>query len=113
MNKTGNAEQCRVSLDEVSREGHAGEYDADGAPYHSTQAEAVRQRVEELMDADSTDEDSIVCLMESERFVKALRKVLSHRYADPRCHEWLLEASINMVSVTETVLTEYVENNHE
>ena len=104
-----NNEPCRNTQAEIEREGHAGQHDVDGAPYHNTQAEMVRQRVEELMDSDSTDGDSIVVLMESERFVKVLRKVLSHRYADPRCHEWLLEASINMVSVAETVLTEYVE----
>jgi hypothetical protein len=105
-----NNDKCRNTQAEIEREGHAGQHDADGAPYHNTQAEVVRARVEELMDADSTDEDSIVVLLESERFVKVFRKVLSHRHSNPRCHDQLLNDTINMVSVTETVLTEYLEN---
>jgi hypothetical protein len=74
-----------------------------------TSEQMVKDRVIELMDADSDDEDSIVVLMESDSFVNALRKLMSNRHTDKRCHEELLEDSVNLVSVAESVLSEYVE----
>lgn len=74
-----------------------------------TSEQIVKDRVAELMDADSEDEDSIVVLMESDAFVRALRKLMSNRHDDDRCHEELLEDSVNLVSVAESVLSEYVE----
>jgi hypothetical protein len=154
MNKTDNTEQCRVSLDEVTREGHA----------TRNYAKVVSARVEELLDADSQDEDSITVLFESERFRRAfvtlccgyisddnfadlkrnpdvvhlIRSLISRRYDDKRDDVQLmacaydliigvgdaygvtlkarragaevLEMAVNLISVTETVLTEYVEN---
>ena len=100
-------EKCRVSLEERERDA-ALRLDVDQGLTDATE-QIVKDRVLELMDEDSDDEDSIVVLMESDRFVKALRGLMSMRHTDKRCHEELLEASVNLVSVSETVLSEYVE----
>jgi hypothetical protein len=65
---TDNNGNCRASLAELEQDRELG--------VNPTTEEIVQERVDELMDADSTDEDSIVVLMESERFKKALRIVL-------------------------------------
>lgn len=98
-------EQCRVSLDELD---HAHRMDVEQG-LCDTPEQMVKDRVIELMSEDSGDEDSIVVLMESDRFVNALRQLFAHRHTDKRCHEELLESSVNLVSVAETVLSEYVE----
>jgi hypothetical protein len=107
-------EQCRNTQAESEREGHAGQHDADGAPYHNTQAEAVRQRVDELLDADSQDEDSMVVLMESEYFRHALRRVMHQPHHKKGISETaafrLAHLANNLIAVAESVLTEYVEN---
>jgi hypothetical protein len=99
--------RCRVSEDE--RELDLARRLVEDLGINDTPEQIIKDRVEELMDADSTDEDSIVCLMESGRFKTALRKLLSNRHDDKRCHETLIEDAVNMVSVAETVLSEYVE----
>lgn len=98
-------EQCRVSQDELS---YAHKQDVAERLLPIAQ-QVVSDRVEELMHQDSDDEDSIVVLFEDDRFVNALRQLFSHRHTDKRCHEELVESSVNLVSVAETVLSEYVE----
>lgn len=100
-----NSEYCRVSQDELD---HAHRMDVEQG-LCDTPEQQVKDRVIEFMDADSDDEDSIVVLMESDQFVNALRQLLAHRHTDKRCHEELLESSVNLVSVAETVLSEWVE----
>jgi hypothetical protein len=99
--------RCRASQNELAHDRAQRLDEKEGLS--PTTAEIVSVRIEELMDADSADEDSMIVLMESERFTKALRKVLSNRHDDKRCHETLVEDAVNMVSVAETVLSEYVE----
>jgi hypothetical protein len=113
-NMSNNNEECRNTQAEIEREGHAGQHDADGAPYHNTQAEMVRERVEELMDADSTDEDSMVVLMESEYFRHALRRIMHQPHHKKSFSKTaalrLANLSNNLIAVAESVLTQYVEN---
>jgi hypothetical protein len=99
--------RCRVSEDQ--REQDRARWLDEEQRLTDTPEQIVKDRVEELMDADSTDEDSIVCLMESERFKTVLRKLLNLRHDDKRCHKTLVEDAVNMISVAETVLSEYVE----
>jgi len=100
-------EFCQNTQAEIDRD-VAARLDAEQG-LADTPEQVISERVCELMDADSQDEDSIVVLMESDSFVKALRKLMNNRHTDKRCHEELLEDSINLVSVAETVLSEYVE----
>lgn len=73
----------------------------------------ISQRVDELMDADSTDEDSMVILMESETFKKALRLVFSTKKPSgmntPEAVNRMIKTD-SMVATAEIVLTEYVRN---
>lgn len=106
-NMISNNAECRVALDEVAREGHAGQHDADGAPYHNTPDEIIADQVAEIMSDRHTNDDARVFLMESERFTKALWTHFAKRH-DGSCPEDT-EASVNLNSIAETVLKEWLE----
>lgn len=101
---TDNNGQCRASLAELEQDRELN--------VNATTEEIVQERVEELMDADSTDDDSIVVLLEDEEFVKRLRLVLST--SKPKCLESpeavgrLIKTDL-MIDRAEMVLSEYVE----
>lgn len=77
--------RCRVSEDELARD-RAQRLDEKEGMSPATE-QIVSERVEELMDADSEDEHSIIVLLESERFSKALSKVWSVRLDDDQVAE--------------------------
>jgi hypothetical protein len=98
---------CKTKLDELEHD-RAQRLDQEQGLTDTTK-DVVRDIVAELMAEDSQDEDSMVVLMESDRFIRALRKLLGNRYDDASCHESLVQDAVNAVSIAETVLSEYVE----
>lgn len=100
--------RCRVTEDELAHDA-AHRFDENGGLADDPD-QGVKECVEGLMGADSTDDDAIIVLMESERFIKTLRKLLSNRHDKERRQEDLVEDVVNMVSVAETVLSEYAES---
>ena len=102
-----NSMRCRVTEDEINHD-YASRLDEEQG-LGDTPQQIISDRVEELMSADSEDDDSIVVLMESERFQRVLRKLLSNRHSSIRCHDALVMDAVNLISVAETELTRWVE----
>ena len=100
--KTYIGEPCRNTQAEIDRDTEA--------LYGDTPEQILRDKVAELMHKDCTDEDSLVVLMESALFSTALRKVLDHRHTQPREHDQMVYDSICMISIAETVLSNWVES---
>lgn len=102
-----NNNECRVALDELAREGHAGQHDVDGAPYHNTPDEIIADQVAEIMADQFANDDARVVLMESERFTKALWTHFAKRHDGSNPED--TESSVNLNSIAETVLKEWLE----
>jgi hypothetical protein len=104
--------RCRVSEDEREQD-RAHHLDKEQG-LTDTPEQVVSDRVMELMDADSQDEDSMVVLMESEFFRHALRRIMHEpQYKNgisSTAAFRLANLSNNLIAIAESVLTEYVES---
>jgi hypothetical protein len=106
-----NNEHCRNHQAEIDRDvAHRLDQEQGLA---DTPEQLVNDRVMELMDADSQDEDSMVVLMESEYFRHALRRIMHEPHYKNGISETaafrLANLSNNLIGIAESVLSEYVE----
>ncbi|MCK4858679.1 MAG: hypothetical protein KAT58_11965 [candidate division Zixibacteria bacterium] len=76
-----------------------------------TAEQVIADRVEELLDPDSTDEDSMVVLMEDPDFIAALRPILGHYVVKNPSGLSMISRQVNdLLIVADEVMTKYVES---
>ncbi len=96
---------CRVSQDELDHDRAQRLDQQEGLS--DTPEQIVADKVAEIMADQNANDDARVVLMESERFTKALWTHFTKRHDGSNPED--TEASVNLNSVAETVLSEWVE----